>query len=115
MKKIYKIIFSKFAEDDLIEITEYYKNLNIESCKSLFLAIEDKVNKLKVNQLKEFPSHGRIVPELEDQNINDYRELIEGNYPIIYSIQENSIFIHTIVDSRRNLEELIIKKLIRYY
>ncbi|MBI9109345.1 MAG: type II toxin-antitoxin system RelE/ParE family toxin [Spirochaetales bacterium] len=108
MNKKYKIIFSKFAEDDLTEIIGYYQSNNNEFYRKLFFSIEEKIN-----QLKDFPKHGRIVPELEKQNIVDYRELIEGNYRIIYVIHDRSIIIHTIIDSRRNLEELIIKKLMR--
>lgn len=69
----------------------------------------------KIDTLKTFPEQGRIVPELEKQNIVDYRELIEGNYRIIYAIQGDTVIIHTIIDSRRNLEDLIIKKLMRNY
>jgi toxin ParE1/3/4 len=110
MKKKYKIIFSRFSEEDLIEIIEYYNSVNAEFSKNLFYAIEEQVNKLK-----DYPELGRIVPELEKQDIVDYRELIEGNYRIIHEIQEHSIIIHAIVDSRRNLEELLIKKLMRFY
>ena len=110
MKKKYKIIFSRYSEEDLIEIIEYYNSVNVEFSMNLFYAIEERVNKLK-----DYPELGRIVPELEEQDIVDYRELIEGNYRIIYEIQEQSIIIHAIVDSRRNLEELLIKKLMRFY
>ncbi len=110
MKKRYKVIFSRYSEEDLIEIIEYYNSVNADFSKNLFYAIEEKVN-----NLKDFPELGRIVPELEEQDIVDYRELIEGNYRIIYEIQEHSIIIHAIVDSRRNLEELLIKKLMRFY
>jgi len=37
--------------------------------------------------------------------------LIEGNYRIVYSISDDRVAVHTIVDSRRNLEELLMKKL----
>ena len=110
MNEKYAVILSNFAEDDLKEIIEYYQEINSEFSRNLFLAIEDKVK-----DLKDFPELGRIVPELEKQNILEYRELIEGNYRIIYAIQDKYVTIHTIVDSRRNLEELIIKKLMRFY
>ena len=110
MSKNYKTIISRFAEDDIFEIFDYYKSINFEYAEKLLISIEDKIKKLKA-----FPEQGRIVPELEQQNILDYRELIEGNYRIIYAIQENTVIIHTIIDSRRNLEDLIIKKLIRNY
>jgi plasmid stabilization system protein ParE len=65
--------------------------------------------------LHELPARGRIIPELAQQNILEYRELIEGNYRIIYVIQDSLVVIHAILDSRRNLEELLMKKLMRYY
>ena len=110
MRKNYKTIISRFAEDDLFVILDYYKSINFEFAKQLLGSIEDKIKKLK-----SFPKQGRIVPELEQQNIIDYRELIEGNYRIIYAIHENTVIVHTIIDSRRNLEDLIIKKLMRNY
>jgi len=45
----------------------------------------------------------------------EYRELIEGNYRIIYVIQDSMVVIHAILDSRRNLEELLMQKLMRFY
>jgi toxin ParE1/3/4 len=110
MSKRFKTIISRYAEDDLIEILEYYKAKN-EVYAQKFLIIFEKM----VEELKEYPERGRIVPELEKQNILEYRELIEGNYRIIYAVEGNNVIIHTIIDSRRNLEELLIKKLLRMY
>ena len=47
----------------------------------------------KVEQLKTSPEIGRIVPEV---NNNQFRELIYGNYRIIYRIEKNQISILTI-------------------
>jgi toxin ParE1/3/4 len=47
----------------------------------------------KVEQLKFAPEMGRIVPEL---NKNQFRELIFGNYRIIYRIETSRISILTI-------------------
>lgn len=110
MAKIYKTIFSRFAEEDLVEIIEYFYPINTEYSKKLLVLLEKRVNEFKNN-----PERGRVVPELEKQNIVDYRELIEGNYRIVYAIQDQTVVIHTIIDARRNFEELIIKKLMRLY
>lgn len=110
MSKHYKTIISRYAEDDLIEILEYYNAKNEAYSKKLLIALENRVE-----ELKEFPERGRVVPELEKQNILEYRELIEGNYRIIFAIEDKNVIIHTIIDSRRNIEELLIKKLLRMY
>lgn|SRR5574344_312842 len=108
MEKTYNVIISHLAELDLNEIIEYYRNVNENYVERIILQFEDKISNLSC-----FPEFGRIVPELEKQNILHYRELIEGNYRIIYEIQENKVIIHTIIDARRNFEELIIRKLLR--
>mgnify|MGYP001439585366 CR=1 FL=1 len=110
MSKHYKTIISRYAEDDLVEIIEYYHVKNEIYSQKLLLALEERVE-----ELKEYPERGRIVPELEKQNILEYGELIEGNYRIIYAIEDKNVIIHTIIDSRRNIEELLIKKLLRMY
>jgi len=69
----------------------------------------------RVQDLKEFPERGRIVPELERQNIMNYRELIEESYRIIYSIELKTVTIHSILDGRRNLEEILVRKFMNYY
>ena len=110
MSKYFKTIISRYAEDDLIEILEYYHKKNEVYTQKLLIALEKKVE-----ELKEYPAKGRVVPELEEQNILEYRELIEGNYRIIYAIEDKTVIIHTIVDSKRSIEELLIKKLLRMY
>jgi hypothetical protein len=37
---------------------------------------------------------------------------LEGNYRIIYSLRENSVYVLAIIDSRRNLDEILLKKAI---
>ena len=44
----------------------------------------------------------------------DLNEIIEGLYRIVYEIREKDVVIHTIIDSRRNFDEVLIAKLMRY-
>lgn len=97
--EISEVIVSRFAEDDLDEIVE-----------KVILEFEENVM-----SLKEYPKSGRIVPELEKQGILRYRELIQGYYRIIYEISDDKVIVHTIIDGRRNFEDIIISKLSRYY
>lgn len=110
MKKEYPVQFSRFSETDLVEILDYYYVLNHDYA----IRIIDSIEK-RVAELKTLPERGRIVHELEKQNIFDYRELIEDNYRIIYSIQDNTVIIQAVIDSRRNLDEFLIKKLYLSY
>jgi len=54
-----------------------------------------------VKRLAKFPKSGRIVSEFSDENI---REIILGNYRIIYRIKNNIIEILTVYHSARLLK-----------
>jgi len=101
-------IFTKFAEDDLIEILDYYVDKNPDYIPKLVNRID-----IRLEELRTFPEKGRVVPELEKKSITDYRELIEGYYRIIYHIKDQNVFVLSIIDGRRNFEEIIVTKLMR--
>ena len=109
-EKIEEIIISEFDEDDLDEIAAYYFSRRPDYVGRIISEFEENVE-----SLQKHPKSGRIVPELERQGITKYRELIQEYYRIIYEISGNKIIVHTIIDGRRNFEEIIISKLSRYY
>ncbi|MCI5121012.1 MAG: type II toxin-antitoxin system RelE/ParE family toxin [Candidatus Electrothrix sp. AUS4] len=61
----------------------------------------------EVALLESSPKIGRIVPELDDE---DFREILLGNYRIIYRIEKQSVSILTIRHGKQILpvEELSI-------
>ena len=59
-----------------------------------------------------FPERHRIVPELERYGYLLYREIIVEYWRIIYKIENNFVYIMLVIDSRRNLEDLILKKIL---
>lgn len=84
------------AKDDLKNIVDYISKDSITYAKRQALIIR---NRTKI--LKSQTHLGKIVPEIEDKNI---RELIEGNYRIIYKVvSEDRIDILTIHHSSRDL------------
>ena len=109
-EEIAEIIISEFAEEDLNEIIEYYFSRSHDYVERIISEFEENVL-----SLQKHPKSGRTVPELERQGITKYRELIQEYYRIVYEISGNKIIIHTIIDGRRNFEEIIISKLSRYY
>ena len=107
--EIKEVEVSPFAQDDLNEIIEYYSSLSQNYVESTISEFEKNVM-----SLKQHPRSGRIIPELERQGITQYRELIQGYYRIIYKISKDKVTVLTIIDGRRNFEEIIIEKLSRY-
>ncbi|MCX6323321.1 MAG: type II toxin-antitoxin system RelE/ParE family toxin, partial [Sphingobacteriales bacterium] len=55
----------------------------------------------RVDQLQNFNKSGRVVPEFNSEAI---RELIEGNYRIVYKISLNQITIIRIHHAARQLK-----------
>jgi len=83
-----KIIWSPLAIERVSEIAEYIAEDNIS-------ASINWINELfeKIEPLNEFPESGRTIPEL---NRNNIRDLISGNYRIVYRIGTKQISILTV-------------------
>ena len=90
-----KIVWTDLAIDDLKSIFDY---ISQDSRRYAF----DQINKIqdRVDQLINFPESGRIVPEY---GINNYRELIEGNYRIPYRLFPDHVDILRIHHSSRKI------------
>lgn len=83
-----RIIWSPLAVDRASEIAGYIARDKPSSAMKWIDAVFSKVD-----QLKSSPEIGRIVPEIDD---SQFRELIYGNYRIIYRIEKRRVSILTI-------------------
>jgi len=84
------------AKDDLKTIAEYISKDSKQYAKLQVIRLNNRTKILKT-QIRA----GKIAPEIDQENI---RELIEGNYRIIYKIvEDNQIDILTIHHSARDL------------
>lgn len=107
MSAPYKVQWASVAETDLKGIIEYVAENSLASAISVFEKIKEKA--LGLNQ---FPERGRIVPELKDQGIALYRELIVTPWRIIYRITDKTIYVLSVLDSRQNVEDILLKRFI---
>ena len=101
-----EVKFTLQSISDLEDIAGYIS-------KDSFFYASMQVQKLfkRAESLEKQPRRGRIVPELKIKSI---RELIEGNYRIVYRIvNENLIHILTFHHSKRKLRASRIKKIIK--
>jgi len=83
-----RIVWSPLAVGRAAEIAEYISRDNPTAAEKWIDSIFSKVE-----QLKSFPESARIVPEI---NSKDFRELIYGNYRIIYRVEKTQVSILTI-------------------
>ena len=107
MKKTYEVEWSKISEKDLVAIIEYIADDNPSRAYEVFQEV-----KRKASTLRSLPERGRIVPELQDQGITQYRELVIPPWRIIYRISERIVYMLSVLDSRRNIEDILLKRLI---
>ena len=106
MKKKYQVVWSNIAENDLKNIIEYIADDSLPNALKIFKSI-----KQKASDLNAFPERGRIVPELQDQGILQYRELIIPPWRLLHRISEKNVFVLSVLDSRRNIEDILLKRL----
>jgi len=82
------IVWSPLAVDRASEIAGYIAQDKPSAAEKWIETVFSKVE-----QLKSAPELGRIVPEIRN---NQFRELIYGNYRVIYRIEAEQISILTI-------------------
>ena len=93
------------ARYDLEEIIEYIAQDNIDAALRVLDRIEERAKKLADLSLR-----GRLLPELLDTGISHYRELIESPWRIVYHQIDQVIYIVAVLDSRRDLEALLLNR-----
>ena len=104
-----KIVILESAEYDLKELKDYLvKNFSVGTWKNTY-------NKLKmvIRNLKDFPDLGAIPDELEKLHLSQYRQVISGMNRIIYEVRQDIIYIHVIMDTRRDTMSLLTRRLLR--
>ena len=106
MNKKYEVVWSNVAENDLKKIIEYVADDSPSVALKIFKGIKQKAASLYM-----FPERCRIAPELRDQEILQYRELIISPWRILYRISENNVYVISVIDSRRNIEDILLKRL----
>ena len=63
--------------------------------------------------LETHPARGRVVPELALFGFATWRELIVKPYRLIYRVEADRVFVLAVLDGRRDLEDLLLKRLVR--
>lgn len=109
MNQTQAVIWTQQARHDLLGIVQYIKNHNPQNAAAIAEQIKNKT--LELNLL---PERGRIIPELQTQGIFHYRELIAAPWRILYKHVGNEVFILGVIDLRRNLEDLLLDRLIAH-
>lgn len=97
------------AEEDLFEIYQYvFFNDSEEKAEKLYSKLYEKCL-----SLQEYPNRGHVPPELKLLGIDDFLELSYKPHRIIYQILDKVVFIHCVLDGRRDMQKLLQERLMR--
>jgi len=108
MTGTYHVAWAAVAQRDLRQIIEYIAIDNPGNA----LRILHKIRQ-KVSDLHTLPERGRIVPELREQGIHTYRELIIAPWRVIYRISDKRVLVLSVIDSRRNIEDILLERFVK--
>ncbi len=105
----FKVNFVSSAEEDLFEIYQYvFFNDSEDNAEKLFSNLHEKCL-----SLQEYPYRGHVPPELDVLGVTDFLELHYKPYRIVYQVIEKIVFVHCVLDGRRDMQKLLQERLIR--
>jgi len=64
------------------------------------------------SSLSQFPKRGAYPKELLALGIRDYREIFFKPYRVIYRVMGNTVYVLLIVDGRRDMQTLLLRRLL---
>jgi len=103
-----EIVWSEDAGDELFEIISYIKyNTGKTTAAKIFERINDEVKKASENA-----KGRRIAPMLMKLGIKSIHQLNISPWTIFYKVENNVMEIISIIDQRRNLEEILYEKIL---
>jgi len=92
-----KLFWTETAKQDLLSIRRYIANDNPVAAKRWVQRL-----RARARNAIHAPLAGRVVPEMSREDI---RELIEGNYRIVYQVLEDRLVILTVFEAHHLLSK----------
>lgn len=107
--KRYRVRLTEDAERDLIDIYHYVAQHDSAE-KAAYL--QDPLETL-CSRLAELPGRGHVPPELDRIGVTVFREVHFKPYRVVYEIVGQDVFIHCVLDGRRDMQSLLQRRLLR--
>jgi len=79
------------------------------------LSARDVLTRIRdaMRTLTTLPARGHLPPELTALGAHPAREIHSGPYRIIYEVRGEDVYVHAVLDSRRDLGDLLLARLVR--
>jgi toxin ParE1/3/4 len=107
--KIFDLIIGINAEEELLDIFDYVSREDSEGkAVSLLETLMETINKLVF-----FSHRGHKIPEFDLLPAQNFLEIHYKPYRIIYKIVNDQVFVHHVLDGRRNVKQLLEEQLLK--
>lgn len=108
--KKYEVLLTSSAERDLESIYDHIANSD-----SLVRAnyVLDQLTET-CKGLTRFPNRGICPHELVALGLHNYRQTFFRPYRVIYEVVDRFVYVHLIVDGRRNMQVLLAQRLLSH-
>lgn len=104
-----KVVILASAEQDLQELRAYLvKNFSVATWQATYGEL-----KKAIRHLGRHPHMGGLPEALESVQLVQYRQVLSGKNRIIYEVRGDTVFVHLIVDVRRDMALVLMRRLVR--
>jgi len=104
-----RVLLLASAEQDVKELRSYIlKNFSRLTWQTSYGQLKESIRNLAT-----FPYLGRIPDELEALQLTQYRQILVGKNRVIYEVRQDTVFIHAIIDTRRDMLSFLMARLLR--
>lgn len=100
------VVWTRTARTDLEMIIQYIAVDSVDNALTILGKLERKVASLNAQS-----GRGRVVPELNNVGVALYHEVITKPWRIIYRLDNDRVVIMAVLDSRRDLEDILLQRL----
>jgi len=107
-RRRYRVQWAEVAVRDLEELVSYIATDSALDASRVLDRLEKRAAPLESN-----PARGRVVPELAQFGMRTWRELVVRPYRVVYRIEADAVTVLAVFDGRRDLEDLLLERLLR--
>ena len=107
-RRRYDVEWTDVAREDLSAIADHIADDSIEAALKIMERIEGSAQTLTT-----VPDRGRVVPELRQVGVRQYRELIVSPWRLVYRVAGTTVYVMGVFDGRRNMEDLLLERFVR--
>ena len=105
----HRVFLIQEAEEDLLEIYRYVARFDsTRKAEALLQQLEALCRSLEI-----LPGRGNHPRELRRLGVTRFREVHRKPYRVIYELAANQVFVHAVLDGRRDLDDLLQRRLLR--